>query len=362
MNDKLADAPPALPELLDRWVSRGLISRDQADRIRDEERVSMDGHVPVVTVAEPAPAAATSMVVEALGYLGGVLVVIAAGLLTARYWDGMPLALRLSLISVTAAVLLIAGAAVPERLGSVGVRLRAVLWLLSAVACATFLALLGGDGFDWRGEDVALLAGAGTSVYAGLLWWWNHNPAQELALFVALSVTAAAACSQLGDSGLPGLGVWGVGVTWLALTWGGLLSPRRTSYVLGSVGALFGAEITMEAGWGLGFALVTVAALVALAVLFRDLLLLAVGAIGALQVIPQAVSEWFPGALAAPLALLAVGVLLIAAAVRTARRREARPHGTPERDYTRGPAKTALAVAGCVVVGVTGGVLAVGLL
>ena len=59
--------------------------------------------------------------------------------------------------------------------------------------------------------------------------------------------------------------------------------------------------------------------MVALALARRDLLLLGVGAVAAFLVLPPAVGTWFPGSLAAPVALLLVGVGLVAVAVTMAR-------------------------------------------
>jgi hypothetical protein len=78
--------------------------------------------------------------------------------------------------------------------------------------------------------------------------------------------------------------------------------------------------MTLPTNVGMVLALCTVVAVVVLAVVVRDLLLLAVGALGALNVLPVVVNEWFPGELAAPLVLLVVGALLVTAAVYTAKR------------------------------------------
>jgi len=355
------EVPADLSALLDHWVAEGFITREQAERIRTEPT----GAIPRPT-ASPAPAPApperTSLVTEALGYLGGVLILVAGGLITARYWVQLPLGVRLGLVAAAAALLLGAGAAIPERLGPPGYRLRAVLWLLSAGAMGAFLALLAGDGLNWREEDVALLAAGGTAPYAGVLWWRHRSILQQVPVVVALSVTAATATAHLpgGEEMLPGLAIWGVAVVWFALGWGGFVAPRWAAYVIGGIGALIGAGATMTAGWGPALGIATAAALVGVAVLFGDLVLLAVGAIGALQILPVAVSRWFPGALAAPLALLAVGVLLVAAAVYTARRRGGRASG-PARDRSIGSPRVALAVAGGVALAVTVSVFALGL-
>jgi hypothetical protein len=275
----------------------------------------------------------------------------------------MPLGVRLGLTAAAAALLLAAGVAVPERLGAAGRRLRAVLWLLSAGAFAGFLALIGAEALDWQnGEDVTVFVGGGTAAYAGALYARHRSVLQQAALFVALVTTAAAGAAHLegGEVTAPGLTVWGLGLVWLALAWGGLLPPRRAAYVLGSIGALLGAQMTMTTGWGHFVALGTVAALIGAAVLVGDLVVLGIGAVGALMILPGTMAYYFPGALAAPLALLAAGVLLVAAALRTARRR-GQPRMRTGRDYASGARNRSLAVAGGIGLVVTVAVLVVGL-
>ena len=82
---------------------------------------------------------------------------------------------------------------------------------------------------------------------------------------------------------------------------------------------------TIPTNAGNVLALVTAAAVVTTAVLFRDLLLLGVGAFGTLLVLPAVITEWFPGRLAAPIAMLAVGAVLVGAALFVAHRRHASP-------------------------------------
>jgi hypothetical protein len=134
-------------------------------------------------------------------------------------------------------------------------------------------------------------------------------------------IAAGATVAQLTtDPQLPGLAVWATGVIWFLLGWRGTVKPRRPVQALAAAAALVGALMTLPADAGMVLALCTVAATVVLAVVVRDLLLLAVGALGALNVLPVVVNEWFPGELAAPLVLLVVGALLVTAAVYTAKR------------------------------------------
>ncbi|WP_007023164.1 DUF2157 domain-containing protein, partial [Saccharomonospora iraqiensis] len=94
---------------LDRWVAHGLLTREQADRILAAERAGPTGSGEE-TGRTPSPVA------EALGYVGGVLVLVAVGLVAGRYWSELGVAGRLSIAFGTAALLLAAGASLRPRL------------------------------------------------------------------------------------------------------------------------------------------------------------------------------------------------------------------------------------------------------
>jgi hypothetical protein len=71
-------------DVLEDWVDAGLITTDQARAIRrhEAERAVRGGPVG----ATPPPEAGPSLVVEALGYLGGVVMLVGAGILVETYW------------------------------------------------------------------------------------------------------------------------------------------------------------------------------------------------------------------------------------------------------------------------------------
>jgi Predicted membrane protein (DUF2157) len=368
--EQVGPGPAGVTVLVERWVASGLITREQAERIYAEEYLRPPERPPtpevtvttVVAKPAPGPPPRVSLVTEALGYLGGVLILVATVVITARYWDELPLAIRLGLAAAAAALLLAAGLAVPERLGEAGRRLRAVMWLASTGAFAGFLALIAVEVFDWDDADVALFTAGGIAVYAGTLWAYRRNGLQQMAVFGALVATAASAAGHLegAEETAPGLAVWGVGLVWLTLAWGGLLAPRQVAYVLGSIGAVFGAQATMGTGWGHVLALATIAGLVGAAVLIGNLVVLSIGAVGTLMILPETMEYYFPGALAAPLALLAAGVLLVVAALRTTRpRRE--PSRRFGREFATGNPVVAVRIAGVIAVGVTATVLVIGL-
>ena len=78
--------------------------------------------------------------------------------------------------------------------------------------------------------------------------------------------------------------------------------------------------------------------------------MLGIAALGALTVLPASVTHFFPGALAAPLALLVTGIVLVVAALRTTRRRKRVPSTRTLRDRTGNrPVAIGLACGGALL-------------
>jgi hypothetical protein len=325
---------PGIEDLLDRWTTRGLITAEQADLIRED--ASSESNVAGTALTHVSRR--QSLIAEALGYLGGVLIVVAASLITQEYWSDIPTWGRLALPTTAAVLLLAAGWVAYRQQSALTRRLRAVLWLASTSAAAFALWVVGRYVLRWRvEEDIALLVGVGTAALASVLWLFHRTFVQQVALFAALVVTVTAAAVHLEENqpAPTGLALWGLGSIWLALGWGGLLRPRGAVYGLGAGAFLVGAMTTMPAGdWGYVFALISVAALVSLAVVLGDLFMLGIAAFGALIVLPASVTHFFPGALAAPLAVLVTGIVLVLAALRTIRRRKRVPSRRTTRDRT----------------------------
>ena len=147
---------------------------------------------------------------------------------------------------------------------------------------------------------------------------------------------------------------------------------QETDYVLHhaqKILAIFAAMTTMggdpatEAWPGAVLMLVTLAALVTIAVLFRDFLLLVIAAVGALQGMPIAMSIFFPGLLWAALALLVIGAALIGAAIVIARsRRRERAVSAPRRDWSKGSRPVAITASALALVGTAAAVVTTSLI
>jgi hypothetical protein len=102
------------------------------------------------------------------------------------------------------------------------------------------------------------------------------------------------------------------------------MQPARGAQVLSAVALIIGSVWVEGEWWGTAMALATVAGLVTVAVLGRDLVLLSVASVGTLVVLPVIVLHYFPGVLSAALTLVIAGLALVGLAVLTARRRPAK--------------------------------------
>jgi hypothetical protein len=302
-----------LPALLERWVAEGLITEDQQTRIlATEERVAVGSPGP--------PRLPSSLVAEALAYVGGVVILVGALSLGSRYWSELQLPGRLALVGGATLVLYGAGELLGRRGGGSATRMRAVTWLAATASLSGCLALVGADALGWPEDDVVLLTAAGTAVGAAALWWRSPVLPQQAAFFVASMLTAAFLVRDVTEtSSWPGVAAWCVAVAWFVLGWRGVVAPREAVLPLSGAAAVIAAIATTPGDAGLVLALVTAGALVAVAVALRDLVLMAVGALGLFQAVPGAIAVWFPDTVAAPIVLLAVGLALVLLAVRTGR-------------------------------------------
>lgn len=306
------------PDPVSDWVAEGIISEEQAQRIRAREDLARGA------VAPPGRPSMMPLVIEALGYLGGAIVVVATILIGSRYWADLTSTVRLGLLGAAALLLLAGGWLVPERLGDVGTRMRSVVWVVSTGAVAGFLGVLAGQVADLHGSNLALVVTGGAAAYAMVLFVIRPAVLQQMAMMGLLGGTATAALAALvGGDSWPAVGLWVLGVAWMVLGQVGVLRPTGVTRAGGATLAVFGAMFSALPGAdpAIAFSLVTVTAIVVLAVAVSDLALLGIGSLGAIQAIITAANEWFPDSVVAAVALLLVGGGLVGAAIWIARRR-----------------------------------------
>jgi len=306
--------PGTLGNDLSRWVGAGLISSEQADAIAGFERATAAGRGPVGGERR------VSLLAEALGYAGAVLALAGAGVGLGQTWEDLAVWARLLIPSVATLLLVLAGAVLRRQTEPAFRRLMSVLWMLSVGSGAWALAVLGVDVLEVDGEYVALIAGAGCTGLAGILWLVRRVGLQQAAMLASLHVlVVSGVVCLLGEDPplwVPAVAVWALGAAWAALGWRSLIEPGWLAVALGCLGAVVGPAIGLgDYTWLLAPALLTTAGLMAVSVPTRQTPLLALGTMGAFGYIFWAVVHFFEDSLGMPVALVIIGVVFLLLAV-----------------------------------------------
>lgn len=302
----------AVADRLAEWVESGLVSDSQAQAIRQHENEAGRSF-------EAGNRAGPSLVVEALGYLGALVMVVGAGILVGTSWSDLSVPGRLLLLGGTAALLIGAGFVVLRRPSAAAGRLRTVLWAAGVVATGGFMISLSYEVLGLYDEDQVWLVGAVTAVVGGTLWAVRRTDVQLLGFFAPVVLTTVGVALQLSDDeNWPARATWVLGVLWAAASWVSWIKPRVAGVSYGAIAAVFGA-LSMRGDLGVTLGVVTAASVVGLSLLERDRVWLAVGALTLLYSTPRAASVWFPGPRSAALTFILVGALLVGAAAWVAR-------------------------------------------
>jgi hypothetical protein len=324
-------------DLLRRWVAEGLIDAEQADRIEAAEasRRSPAGSLHGVG-PQRGPGSRRGLVVEALGYLGGALAIVAGFIAVRQMWPDIPTGAELALAAGGAVALFGAGAVIRTDGDPPLGRLRSVLWLMSTASLAAFTGVLAAQVWDFGGFGTALAVTAASTAGATALWWRTRAPLQHLAMFASAALLVGTGIAQAGPAvrgWAPGLGVWGLSALWTVAAYRRYLAPRQVGYLAAVIGLLVGAQMTMATGAGHVLALATVAGILTAGVALRQVVLLALGAIGVIILVPQTAVRYLPKNVGAPLAVFLCGLILLGVALWLAktRRRPARPRRAPEK-------------------------------
>jgi hypothetical protein len=160
---------------------------------------------------------------EALGYVGGALILVGVVLVVARTWESLGVAGRLAVALIVGAAAGLAAWRVPvpgDRAGALQ-RLQSTLWVVCAVALALAAGLAVYDVLDARSPPSVVLGGALTAGVVGALVWRGRPLVAEQALtLVAAAVAAGALGAQVNDPGVTGVfaALVGVGAITAGLT------------------------------------------------------------------------------------------------------------------------------------------------
>jgi Predicted membrane protein (DUF2157) len=309
------DHRPTDPELhrkLHAWVAASIITPREADAIEDFEA----GEGVWVSV-EPATHR-VPLVTEALAYVGGALAAAAAAVLLGNNWSELTPAVRAVSVGVAATAAFAGGLLLRSSDEPAFARLSSVLWFVATGLFAWFTWLISYDVLDLRGRVPVRVMGVETTVLAGALYAVRRRGLQQVALFAGLLMVFGASMPE----GTPAMvALWGVAVVWIVLGILGTLDPTRVALAFGSLGALYvplaagqGSDVGMWLGLGTGIAMLVAS------IALHETLLLGFGAVGVFGYALAVLVRLFGGTAAMPIALLAVGALVLVVAVVLARR------------------------------------------
>jgi hypothetical protein len=196
------------------------------------------------------PSAPASITLATLGEVlayGGAAAGLAAAAIVVEQRSSGSTAVLLATFAVSALALLGVGWLAGDNVDPRRRRIRAVLWWLSLNAAEEFIAVLFLVEAKMGVRGAFILTGVVSCLYALALWIVCKSVLQQLGLFVALIITVVAVTFPSVSAFSPGspdvsliaVALLVLGGVWFFLGQVGLLAPRRTARVLGSLLLLF---------------------------------------------------------------------------------------------------------------------------
>lgn len=254
-----ADVPAYVSSLLDRWVSGGVLTSENAERIRSFERAAVSAHPPT----KVRPARRVPAVAEALGYLGGVLGVAGVILLIAAYWSDWSRGVHLAVTLAVTVLLVVAGAVVREQADPAFLRLRWFLWTGATPAMGLLAYVVAHEFLEWdRGSQFWILISVGTMALNGALWAGRSRPIQEGLFCVSLAVLVGTAIGDPTDARWGGIGVWVLGVALAVVAVWRRPVLAVIPAAVGGLSVVVGSYLTVSSWEGFGFLFVAASAAV----------------------------------------------------------------------------------------------------
>lgn len=276
----------------------------------------------------PAPAAAEvvqprriSLLTEAIGYIGTILVLAGAFAFARQHWTQITEGGRLAILAGASAVFLGIGALVLSSTEPALRRLAAVTWAVSVAAFAGSAGMVNML-LDTSGKTVFLTIATSTAAYAVILWVLHRHGVQQAVAFGASCVGLASIVNYLitdARGWMIAVPLWAMGIAWAAAGWWRRVVPWFVAFPLGLLVALITpATIDQPSGLRFGLGIATATTVMTLAVVARFTPALAMGAVAELGYIIGAVTFYFGDTLGVPASLAIAGLLILTmAAVAT---------------------------------------------
>ncbi|HET6815763.1 MAG TPA: hypothetical protein VFH66_00845 [Mycobacteriales bacterium] len=269
-----------------------------------------------------APPRRISLLMEAIGYIGTILVLAGGFAFAQQHWTDISEGGRLAILAVGTGIFLGIGAFVLSSTEPALRRLAAVTWAVSVGVLAGALGMVNLL-LDTSGKTPFLTIATPTAAYAVVLWLVSRHGVQQAVAFAASCVAVASVVNYLiadASGWMIALPLWGMGIGWAAAGWWRRVDPWFVAVPLGLLVAL-GAPATMDPPSGLRFGLgiATATAVMTFAVLAKVTPALAMGAVAELGYVIGAVTFYFGDTLGVPASLSIAGLLILLMAAAAAR-------------------------------------------
>jgi hypothetical protein len=279
---------------------------------------------------EPAPAAGAdqaqprriSLLMEAFGYIGTILVLAGAFAFAQQHWRDISDAGRLAILLVGTGLFLGIGALVPRSAEPALRRLAAVTWGVSVAAFAGSVGMLNVL-LDTSGKTVFLTIATSTAGYAVVLWLLHRHGVQQAIAFGASCVGLASIVNfAVSDASawMIAVPLWALGLAWAAAGWRRRVRPWFVAFPIGLLVALVApATIEHPSGLRFGLGIATATTVMVVAVVAKLTLVLVMGSVAQLGYAIGAVTYYFGHTLGVPASLAIAGLLILLMAVAAAR-------------------------------------------
>jgi hypothetical protein len=265
-----------------------------------------------------------SLLTEAVGYIGTILVLAGAGSAIGQQWDEVSTAWRLVILVAGTLLFLGVGLVVRPSDEPAFKRLTGVTWAVSVAGFAGSVAVVN-QFYETAGETAFITIALLSTGYAALLWLFHQHAIQQAVLFGGVllswaSIVVFANPSQDIEALLIAIPLWAIGLGWAAAGWWRLLAPWFVAVPLGVLAALIAPAFIGEfnaARFSIGIG--TAATIMALSVVAKFAPGLAIASVALLGYVVGAVVYYFGDAIGAPASLAITGLLILMFAAAAAR-------------------------------------------
>ena len=274
------------------------------------------------SAADEAQPRRISLLFEAIGYIGTILVLAGGFAFAQQHWTDITEAGRLAILAVATGVFLGIGAFVLSSTEPAMQRLAAVTWAVSVAAFAGSAGMVNLL-LDTSGKTPFLTIATSTAAYAVVLWVLHQDGVQQAVAFGTACVGVASIVNYVitdAHGWMIAVPLWAMGVAWAAAGWWHRVKPWFVAIPLGLLVALVApATIDSPSGLRFGLGIATATTVMTLAVLAKFTPALTMGSVAELGYVIGAVTYYFGDTLGVPASLAIAGLLILLMAAAAAR-------------------------------------------